>query len=71
MNRVLPGTNPYDWLRSIGLIVSYQLMQAGADVVALVEAAPKIGYGVHASKIAGQAYRFIQNMQLSKRGTNV
>lgn len=37
---------------NVGLIVSYQLMQAGCDVVALVEAAPKIGgYGVHAAKI--------------------
>ncbi len=37
---------------NVGLIVSYQLMQAGVDVVALVEAAPSIGgYLVHASKI--------------------
>ena len=37
---------------NVGLIVSYQLMQAGVDVVGLVEAAPKIsGYLVHASKI--------------------
>lgn len=37
---------------NVGLIVSYQLMQAGCDVVALVEAAPKIGgYAVHAAKI--------------------
>ena len=37
---------------NVGLIVSYQLMQAGADVLALVEGAPKIGgYGVHAGKI--------------------
>lgn len=37
---------------NVGLIVSYQLMQAGCDVVGLVEAAPKIGgYAVHAAKI--------------------
>ncbi len=37
---------------NIGLIVSYQLMQAGVKVKALVEAAPNIsGYLVHASKI--------------------
>ncbi len=37
---------------NIGLIVSYQLIQAGIDVVAIVEASPKIGgYLVHASKI--------------------
>lgn len=37
---------------NVGLIVSYQLMQAGASVEALVEAAPRItGYEVHAGKI--------------------
>ncbi len=38
---------------NIGLIVSYQLMQAGVEVAAIVEALPQIGgYTVHASKIA-------------------
>lgn len=38
---------------NVGLIVSYQLMQAGCEIAALVEAAPKIGgYAVHAAKIA-------------------
>ena len=53
INRVLPGEKIV-MLGSgnVGLIVSYQLMQAGAQVEALVEAAPKIGgYGVHAAKI--------------------
>lgn len=37
---------------NIGLIVSYQLMQAGVEVAAIVEASPRIGgYLVHASKI--------------------
>ncbi|AOT68209.1 NAD(P)/FAD-dependent oxidoreductase [Geosporobacter ferrireducens] len=37
---------------NIGLIVSYQLMQAGVEVAAVVDASPKIGgYLVHASKI--------------------
>ncbi len=37
---------------NIGLIVSYQLMQAGVEVAGVIEAAPKIGgYLVHASKI--------------------
>lgn len=37
---------------NIGLIVSYQLVQAGVKVSALVEAAPKIGgYLVHAAKL--------------------
>ena len=53
VNRVLPGKRIV-MLGSgnVGLIVSYQLMQAGAKVEALVEAAPAIGgYGVHAGKI--------------------
>ncbi len=37
---------------NVGLIVSYQILQAGGNVAALVEAGPKIGgYGVHAAKI--------------------
>ena len=37
---------------NIGLIVSYQLTQAGVEVAAVVEAMPKIGgYWVHAAKI--------------------
>ncbi len=37
---------------NIGLIVSYQLMQAGVQVAAILDAAPKIGgYLVHAAKI--------------------
>lgn len=53
VNRVLPGKRIV-MLGSgnVGLIVSYQLMQAGAEVVALVEGAPKIGgYAVHAAKL--------------------
>ena len=38
---------------NIGLIVTYQLMQAGVTVKAILEAAPTIGgYKVHAAKIA-------------------
>jgi len=38
---------------NIGVIVSYQLLQAGIEVVAVLDAAPKIGaYLVHASKLA-------------------
>ena len=37
---------------NVGLIVSYQMMQAGMDIAAIVEAAPAIsGYTVHASKV--------------------
>jgi thioredoxin reductase len=53
VNRVLPGRRiVMAGSGNVGLIVSYQLMQAGADVLALIEAADAIGgYGVHASKI--------------------
>lgn len=53
VNRVLPGRRVLMiGSGNVGLIVSYQLMQAGARVVALLEAMPKIsGYAVHASKI--------------------
>ncbi|MEL7655668.1 MAG: FAD-dependent oxidoreductase [Bacillota bacterium] len=38
---------------NVGLIVSYQLLQAGCEVAGLVEALPNIGgYGVHAAKIS-------------------
>jgi thioredoxin reductase len=38
---------------NVGVIVSYQMLQAGARVVAVIDAAPKIGgYAVHAAKIA-------------------
>ena len=53
VNHVKPG-NRVVMLGSgnVGLIVSYQLMQAGCDVKALIEAAPKVGgYAVHAAKI--------------------
>lgn len=37
---------------NVGLIVSYQILQAGGKVAALLEAAPLLGgYGVHAAKI--------------------
>lgn len=53
VNRVLPGQKILMiGSGNVGLIVSYQLMQAGAKVAALIEAAPSIGgYGVHAGKI--------------------
>lgn len=38
---------------NVGLVVSFQLAQCGCEVVALVDAAPRIGgYGVHAAKVA-------------------
>lgn len=38
---------------NVGLVVSFQLMQAGCEVVAVADAAPRVGgYGVHAAKVA-------------------
>ncbi len=38
---------------NVGLVVSYQLLQAGCEVVAIADAAGRVGgYGVHASKVA-------------------
>lgn len=53
VNGVLPGDNVVMvGSGNIGLIVSYQLMQAGVHVKAVLEAAPTIGgYKVHASKL--------------------
>jgi len=50
---VLPGKNVLMvGAGNIGLIVSYQLMQAGGNVAAVIEAMPNVGgYGVHAAKI--------------------
>ena len=53
INRVLPGRRVLMvGAGNVGLIVTYQLLQAGADVAAIVEGLPYIGgYGVHASKV--------------------
>jgi thioredoxin reductase/Fe-S-cluster-containing hydrogenase component 2 len=53
IHRVLPGSRCL-MLGSgnVGLIVSYQILQAGGEVVGIVEALPEIGgYEVHSSKI--------------------
>lgn len=53
IHRVLPGHRVLMvGAGNVGLIVSYQLLQAGAEVIAIIEALPYIGgYGVHASKV--------------------
>ena len=44
---------------NVGLVVSYQLLQAGMEVVALVEGLPKVnGYNVHANKLMRQGVPF-------------
>ncbi len=53
LHRVLPGRRVLMvGSGNVGLIVAYQLLQAGADVAAVVEAAPRIGgYDVHSAKL--------------------
>lgn len=53
VHRVLPGRRVIMvGSGNVGVIVSYQLMQAGAKVCAIVEAAPALGgYGVHTAKV--------------------
>lgn len=53
LHRVMPGRKVVIvGSGNVGLIVSYQLKQAGADVLAIVESLPGIsGYAVHAAKV--------------------
>lgn len=38
---------------NVGLVVGYQLKQAGCEVISVIDALPKVGgYGVHAAKLA-------------------
>ena len=47
---------------NVGVIVSYQMMQAGCRVAALIDAAPEIGgYAVHAAKIARVGVPFMMS----------
>ncbi len=61
VNRVLPGKRVLMvGSGNVGVIVAYQLMQAGAQVVGIVEAMPRIGaYCVHASKVRRAGVPFI------------
>lgn len=68
LRRVLPGHRVL-MLGSgnVGVIVSYQLMQAGAQVVAIVEAAPNLGgYGVHTAKVARAGVPFFTSHTIKK-----
>ncbi|MEW6549563.1 MAG: NAD(P)/FAD-dependent oxidoreductase [Spirochaetota bacterium] len=53
VHRVLPGKKVLMvGSGNVGVIVAYQLMQAGAEVAAVIEAAPRLGgYGVHTAKV--------------------
>ena len=52
---------------NVGLVVGYQLLQAGCELVAVVDAAPRIGgYGVHASKLARNCVPFYTSHTIIK-----
>lgn len=52
---------------NVGLVVSFQLAQCGCDVVAVVDAAPKVGgYGVHAAKVARTGVPFYLSHTIKK-----
>ena len=56
---------------NIGLIVSYQLIQAGGDVAAIVEARPNVGgYAVHAAKIRRMGVPILLSHSIKSVGGN-
>ncbi len=68
INRVLPGKKVLMvGSGNVGVIVSYQLLQAGAEVVAVVDAAPKLGgYGVHTAKVCRAGVPFYTSHTILK-----
>jgi len=72
VHRVLPGKNALMiGSGNVGLIVAYQLLQAGANVHALIEALPRIGgYLVHAAKLKRASVPILTSHTVSEaRGT--
>ncbi|MFO7713828.1 NAD(P)/FAD-dependent oxidoreductase [Desulfosarcina sp.] len=52
---------------NVGVIVSYQMIQAGSRIAAVIDAAPKIGaYAVHAAKIARVGVPFMTSHTIQK-----
>ncbi len=57
---------------NVGLVVGYQLMQAGVKLAAVIDAAPRVGgYGVHAAKVARMGVPFyLSHTVLKAEGTD-
>lgn len=52
---------------NVGLVVGYQLLQAGCTLSAVIDAAPQVGgYGVHAAKLARQGVPFYMSHTVVK-----
>ena len=57
---------------NVGLVVSFQLLQAGCEVAAVIDAAPRVGgYGVHAAKVARTGVPFyLSHTVIEAKGTD-
>ncbi len=68
VNRVLPGEKVLViGSGNVGLIVAFQLLQAGAQVVAIVEALPEVrGYQVHSSKLVRMGIPILTNHTITR-----
>lgn len=57
---------------NVGLVVSFQLLQAGCQVAAIIDAAPRVGgYGVHAAKLARTGVPFyLSHTVVEAKGTD-
>lgn len=57
---------------NVGLVVSFQLLQAGCEVAAIIDAAPRVGgYGVHAAKVARTGVPFyLSHTVVEAKGTD-
>jgi len=52
---------------NVGLVVGFQMLQAGAQVAAVIDAAPSVGgYGVHAAKLARTGVPFLMGHTITK-----
>lgn len=68
VNYVLPGKRVVMiGSGNVGLVVAYQILQAGGEVVAIVEGASQInGYRVHADKLKRQGVPFLLSHSVKK-----
>ena len=57
---------------NVGLVVSFQLLQAGCEIAAIIDAAPRVGgYGVHAAKVARTGVPFyLSHTIIEAKGTD-
>lgn len=57
---------------NVGLVVGYQLLQAGVKLEAIIDAAPRVGgYGVHAAKLARMGVPFyLSHTVVEAKGTD-